>query len=413
VRKAVPGDSSQTTPLKCECGGLPSGVVVLRGFLSCSQQAELLREFDRLNTETPAYIPSMLMYGKQSFMNAYLLSAGQHWSATTRKYGPVRDDFDGRPAAPVPALVRALHAKALAHIGDSAASVDSSRRAGGSSRGVSAPGTTSPFPLTSTADLALFNYYAPGWGKMGPHRDREESALSRSVGDAVVSFSIGDSADFVLYPEPHMWPEVGPRHCYCGLASASAAGAKVRPAVELNGGVLTGLEPSTAVGAAAAVALVSDSATRKLSTRRVASTTLHDPALLSGHKRARADVHGLDCSGTGLPHAEPAAPRGTRTKEKSLSYFSTAVQPKQLSAESLVSAGCGIGSPASSSDCHKLAPRTERPTELTLRLNSGDVVMFGGSSRLIKHAVARVHRGSKPPDVPMIPGRLNITVRTR
>jgi len=56
-------------------------VVVLRGFLS-SQQVELLREFDQLNTETPAHIPSMLMYGRQSIMNANLLSAGQHWSAT-------------------------------------------------------------------------------------------------------------------------------------------------------------------------------------------------------------------------------------------------------------------------------------------------------------------------------------------
>jgi len=240
---------------------------------------------------------------------------------------------------------------------------------------------------------------------MGPHTDREESARSRRAGDAVVLFSVGDSADFVLYPEPHMWPGVGSHRCCCGLAHACVAGAEVRPIAEPHPVTGAWVEPSTGVGDVSAAAFVSDGVTREFATQRVASAAFHEPSLLSGHKRPRADMDGLGCGGTGLAHAEPVARVEFRkeTEEHSLTVSGTAMPPKQSTRESFSFAGGGTGSPSISSG-HKLAAGTERPIELLLRLNSGDVVMFGGMSRLIKHAVNLVHKGSKPPDIPMIPG---------
>jgi alkylated DNA repair protein (DNA oxidative demethylase) len=49
----------------------------------------------------------------------------------------------------------------------------------------------------------------------------------------------------------------------------------------------------------------------------------------------------------------------------------------------------------------------------TVRLRSGDVLLFGGNSRTIKHGVARTPtaRGPRPAGLRMVSGRLNITLR--
>ncbi len=44
-------------------------------------------------------------------------------------------------------------------------------------------------------------------------------------------------------------------------------------------------------------------------------------------------------------------------------------------------------------------------------LGSGDVVVFGGPSRLSYHGVPRLMAGTDDPDVGVLPGRLNVTVR--
>ncbi|QEU96098.1 alpha-ketoglutarate-dependent dioxygenase AlkB family protein [Streptomyces kanamyceticus] len=52
--------------------------------------------------------------------------------------------------------------------------------------------------------------------------------------------------------------------------------------------------------------------------------------------------------------------------------------------------------------------RTKPYTDIELR--SGDLVVFGGASRLAYHGVPRVHPGTAPPDLGLT-GRLNITLR--
>jgi alkylated DNA repair dioxygenase AlkB len=57
-----------------------------------------------------------------------------------------------------------------------------------------------------------------------------------------------------------------------------------------------------------------------------------------------------------------------------------------------------------------LEPAGQDPITLTLR--SGDAILFGGDSRLIKHGIPKPPMaGPRPSGLGMVPGRLNITVR--
>lgn len=46
-----------------------------------------------------------------------------------------------------------------------------------------------------------------------------------------------------------------------------------------------------------------------------------------------------------------------------------------------------------------------------VRLDSGDVLVFGGGSRMVFHGVARIHSGTRPQGLHMRQGRLNLTFR--
>ena len=46
-----------------------------------------------------------------------------------------------------------------------------------------------------------------------------------------------------------------------------------------------------------------------------------------------------------------------------------------------------------------------------VKLESGDVLVFGGPSRRMHHGVLKVYNSTKPRNVMMRPGRLNLTFR--
>jgi len=58
------------------------------------------------------------------------------------------------------------------------------------------------------------------------------------------------------------------------------------------------------------------------------------------------------------------------------------------------------------------APNGSRKPK-TLRLESGDVYLFGGESRLLWHGVGRVLPRTAPPSLRLLPGRLGLTLRVR
>ena len=47
----------------------------------------------------------------------------------------------------------------------------------------------------------------------------------------------------------------------------------------------------------------------------------------------------------------------------------------------------------------------------SVRLDSGDVLVFGGPARLLFHAVTRIHARRRPKGLHLIPGRINLTFR--
>merc|ERR1712060_281598 len=50
-------------------------------------------------------------------------------------------------------------------------------------------------------------------------------------------------------------------------------------------------------------------------------------------------------------------------------------------------------------------------SEHRVKLDSGDVLVFGGPSRSVEHCVDGIYKGSRPPDLRMLPGRINVTFR--
>ena len=113
----------------------------------------------------PAYVPVVRGGGR---MHVRMLCLGRHWNGQTYRYEPVRADFDGLPAPPLPAEFRALAVAIARAVG---------------------------MPLDP--DLCILNYY-DAEGRMGLHQDKDESEQSIAAGLPVVSVSLGDTARFLF-----------------------------------------------------------------------------------------------------------------------------------------------------------------------------------------------------------------------
>jgi alkylated DNA repair dioxygenase AlkB len=95
----------------------------------------------------------------------------------------------------------------------------------------------------------------------------------------------------------------------------------------------------------------------------------------------------------------------------------TCVQDKDESPESL-RAGVPVVS-FSIGDAADFAygPSRDEDRCRVVRLESGDVLVFGGAARMVYHAVRAVHAGTAPPELVLRtnlrPGRLNLTFRQK
>src|SRR5262249_47925152 len=83
-------------------------------------------------------------------------------------YEPVRADFDGRPAPPLPEDFRLVAREIAAAAG-----------------------------MLLEPDLCILNYYGAD-GRMGMHQDKDERPASIAAGVPVVSVSIGETARFLF-----------------------------------------------------------------------------------------------------------------------------------------------------------------------------------------------------------------------
>lgn len=142
------------------------GVFHMKRYLPLDAQRALVAECRALlDGAVPAYVPTVRGGGK---MHVRMLCLGRHWNGQTYRYEPVRSDFDGQPAPPLPGPFRELAREIAASAG---------------------------MPLD--ADLCILNYYAAD-GRMGLHQDKDEGAASLAAGIPVVSVSLGDTARFLF-----------------------------------------------------------------------------------------------------------------------------------------------------------------------------------------------------------------------
>ena len=49
--------------------------------------------------------------------------------------------------------------------------------------------------------------------------------------------------------------------------------------------------------------------------------------------------------------------------------------------------------------------------QASVKLESGDVLVFGGASRMLFHGIGKVYAGTEPKQLPLAAGRLNLTFR--
>jgi DNA oxidative demethylase len=142
------------------------GAFHLHHFLPLEAQRALVEQCRALiDGPVPAYVPIVRGGGR---MRVRMLCLGRHWNGKTYTYEPVRSDFDGLPAPPLPDNLRAL-----------------------------ANGAARTAGMALDADLCILNYYDAD-GRMGLHQDKDEGAESIAAGVPVVSVSLGDTARFLF-----------------------------------------------------------------------------------------------------------------------------------------------------------------------------------------------------------------------
>ena len=142
------------------------GAIHLPAWLDLPEQQRLaLQCRDLIDGDTPGYVPIVRGGGK---MHVRMLCLGRHWNAQTYRYEPIRGDFDGKAAPPLPDAFRTLARGAAAAVG-----------------------------MAFEPDLCIMNCYEAE-GRMGVHQDKDESEVSLAAGLPVVSISIGDTARFLF-----------------------------------------------------------------------------------------------------------------------------------------------------------------------------------------------------------------------
>ena len=142
------------------------GAVHLRHYLSFDVQRRIASRCLEMGSKAPGFYTPIVRGGHP--MSVQMLCLGRHWNARHYVYEDVRSDVDGRPAPELPADLASVAERAAADAG-----------------------------FSVKPDLCIVNWYRDS-SRMGLHQDKDESPASLADGLPVVSFSIGDSAQFLF-----------------------------------------------------------------------------------------------------------------------------------------------------------------------------------------------------------------------
>ncbi|CAH8269667.1 unnamed protein product [Arabidopsis lyrata] len=160
---------------------LRPGMVLLKGFLSHDIQVDIVKTCRELGVKPAGFYQPGYRVGSK--LHLQMMCLGRNWDPQT-KYGE-NTDIDSK-AADIPVAFSVLVEEAIreAHaLIDRESGTEDAERI---------------LPVMSP-DICIVNFYSET-GRLGLHQDRDESQESIVKGLPIVSFSVGDSAEF-LYGE--------------------------------------------------------------------------------------------------------------------------------------------------------------------------------------------------------------------
>ncbi|VAI24033.1 unnamed protein product [Triticum turgidum subsp. durum] len=160
---------------------LRPGMVLLKNFLKPDDQVEIIKLCRELGVGTGGfYQPGYREGGKLSLR---MMCLGKNWDPDSRSYGDIRP-FDGAQPPQMPQELTKFVEEAIK------ASHDFLKQRG---KGATEPSVELP---QMSPDICIVNFYTTG-GKLGLHQDKDEDESSLEKRLPVVSFSLGDTAEFL------------------------------------------------------------------------------------------------------------------------------------------------------------------------------------------------------------------------
>lgn len=158
---------------------LRPGMILLKHWLSQNDQVEIVQICRDLGIGSGGfYRPG---YGTESKMHLHMMCLGLHWEPLTRSYEKKRSIDDASPPM-IPSMFETRVAQSL-------------RDARHAVKNSSDESALDMVPEMHP-NICLINFYEHN-GRLGLHQDRDENKKSLMNGTPVVSFSIGDSAEFL------------------------------------------------------------------------------------------------------------------------------------------------------------------------------------------------------------------------
>jgi DNA alkylation damage repair protein AlkB len=142
------------------------GAILLRHYLTIEEQQALVERCIAIGRQPAGFYTPVVRGG--AYMSIKMVCLGRHWNAKTYTYESLRSDHDGLPVQKLPEDLKDL-----------------------------ARGAATKSGMTIEPDICLINCY-PESGRLGLHQDKDERPETIEAGIPVVSFSLGDSAKFMI-----------------------------------------------------------------------------------------------------------------------------------------------------------------------------------------------------------------------
>ncbi|KAG1338989.1 alpha-ketoglutarate-dependent dioxygenase abh1 [Cocos nucifera] len=159
---------------------LRSGMILLKNYISHHDQVKIVEKCRDLGISSGGFYRPCYKDGAK--LRLYMMCLGKNWDPEARLYEDNRP-IDGAKAPEIPEYLRKLVDRAIQ------ASHDFLRQ------NYKDVNIEDEVPNMSP-DICIVNFYNNS-GKLGLHQDRDESKKSLHRGLPVVSFSLGDSAEFL------------------------------------------------------------------------------------------------------------------------------------------------------------------------------------------------------------------------